>query len=448
MSSTSISVDRLPVDPGPSGWNRLLPRQAPANTLQQNITADVLIIGAGFAGLSAARRLTQLQPQASIVVLEAQRLGDGPAGRSSGFMIDLPHDLASSDYGGDAARDREQIALNRAAIDFAADAAREYDMSSEAFSACGKLNAAATDKGIKHNEDYARHLASLGEHSDMYCAADMQKITGSSWFKGGLYTPGAAIIQSALYIRKFAEGVCRHVGLYENSPCVALLKNGPDWTARTPDGTVTAGKIILAVNGHVQSFGFFKRQLLHVFTYASMTRELTDSEVKTLGGDPIWSATPSDPMGTTVRRITGTGGARIVIRNRFNCEPSMQISDDRLARITRVHNKSFADRFPMLPQVDMQYRWGGRLCLSKNNVSAFGQLDDNLYSACCQNGLGVCRGTLGGMMAAELASGHRSDTLTSLEQEAPPAKLPPDSLLKLGANLVIGWQERKAGAEL
>jgi glycine/D-amino acid oxidase-like deaminating enzyme len=445
---SAIKVARLPLDPGPSGWNRLLPEPPAAESLSQQITADYLIIGAGFAGLSTARRLVQLQPQATVAVLEAQRLGDGPAGRSSGFMIDLPHDLASSDYGGDATRDREQIKLNRAAIEFAADAAREYGMTREAFSACGKLNAAATDKGIKHNEDYAGHLASLDEPSQMVDAAEMQKITGSTWFRGGLFTPGAAIIQSALYIRKLAEGLSSRVSLYENSPCIALQKNGPDWTARTAEGAVTASKVILAVNGHVQSFGFFKRQLLHVFTYASMTRELTDAEIKTLGGDAVWSATPSDPMGTTVRRITGTGGARIVIRNRFNCEPSMQINDKRLASITRTHDQSFADRFPMLPDVDMQYRWGGRLCLSKNNVSAFGQLDDGLYSACCQNGLGVCRGTLGGMMAAELACGHQSDTLTLLQREAPPVKLPPNALLKLGANLVIGWQERQAGAEL
>lgn len=445
---SAIKVARLPVDPGPSGWNSILPSAPAAAPLSTHIVADHLIIGAGFAGLAAARRILQLQPKASVVLLEAQRLGEGPAGRSSGFMIDLPHDLSSSDYGGDTVRDREQIKLNRAAIEFAADAAREYGLSSEAFSACGKLNAAATDKGVRHNRDYARHLTALGERSETLNAADMQKLTGSDWYKGGLYTPGTAIIQSAMYIRDFAAGLTRRTQLYENSPCTTLQKNGPDWIAMTDSGSVSAARVILAVNGHVQSFGFFKRQLLHLFTYASMTRALTDGEIAALGGEPVWSATPSDPLGTTVRRINGTGGARIVIRNHFNCEPSMQISDDRLAEITGAHHQSFADRFPMLPDVDMQYRWGGRLCLSKNNVSAFGKLDDGLYSACCQNGLGVSKGTLGGMMAAELACDHHSDTLALLQKEAPPVKLPPDALVKLGANLVIGWQQRKAGAEL
>ena len=75
--------------------------------------------------------------------------------------------------------------------------------------------------------------------------------------------------------------------------------------------------MILAVNGHAESFGYFERRLMHVFTYASMTRALTVDEVARLGGAPIWGATPADPMGTTVRRISGVGGDRIVIRNRF-----------------------------------------------------------------------------------------------------------------------------------
>ncbi|MGB1920558.1 MAG: FAD-dependent oxidoreductase, partial [Candidatus Puniceispirillaceae bacterium] len=80
----------LPKNPGPAGWNRLLPPAAASQTLSGDIMADWLIIGGGFAGLSAARRLTQLAGRDErILLLEAGRIGDGPAGRNSGFMIDL-----------------------------------------------------------------------------------------------------------------------------------------------------------------------------------------------------------------------------------------------------------------------------------------------------------------------------------------------------------------------
>ena len=118
-----MKVTRLPKDPGPAAWNDILPTVPAPQTLDEDITADWLVIGAGFAGLSATRRLAQLHPEARIVLLEARRIGEGPAGRNSGFMIDLPHDLSSSDYGGEADQDRTQIALNRTGIDFAADMA-------------------------------------------------------------------------------------------------------------------------------------------------------------------------------------------------------------------------------------------------------------------------------------------------------------------------------------
>ncbi|MEP5088217.1 MAG: FAD-dependent oxidoreductase, partial [Paracoccaceae bacterium] len=86
--AASINIKRLPVDPGPAGWDCLLPDRAPAVALDETLNADWLVIGAGFAGLAATRRLTQLCPTDRIVVLEARRVALGPAGRNSGFMID------------------------------------------------------------------------------------------------------------------------------------------------------------------------------------------------------------------------------------------------------------------------------------------------------------------------------------------------------------------------
>jgi 2-polyprenyl-6-methoxyphenol hydroxylase-like FAD-dependent oxidoreductase len=106
-------VTRLPRDPGPAGWNRLLPEPEPATPLNSKITADWLVIGAGFAGLAAAHRLVKQAKGDKIVVLDAVRVGDGPAGRNSGFMIDLPHDLTSADYGGALEADVAQTQDNR-----------------------------------------------------------------------------------------------------------------------------------------------------------------------------------------------------------------------------------------------------------------------------------------------------------------------------------------------
>ena len=314
-----IAVKRLPRDPGPAAWNALLPPAPPPRILDEDITADWLIVGAGWAGLAAARRLLQLRAGDRIVLLEASRVAEGPAGRNSGFMIDLPHDLASDGYSGGAETDRQQIAMNRAAIDFAAETAEACGMPAEAFARTGKVNGAATDKGARHLDDYARHLDTLGEPFETLDAQAMQALTGTTFYRQGLHTPGAAMVQPALFTRAAASGaVTLGLELYERSPVTALERAGNGWLATTPSGSVSAARVVLAVNGHAESFGFFERRLMHVFTYASMTRELTADEVERLGGSPRWGVLPADPMGSTVRRISGTGGDRIVIRNRFH----------------------------------------------------------------------------------------------------------------------------------
>ena len=102
----------------------------------------------------------------------------------------------------------------------------------------------------------------------------------------------------------------------------------------------------------------------------------------------------------------------------------------------------------MLAGVEMEYRWGGRLCLSRNGVAAFGEVDEGLYSACCQNGLGTAKGTTLGMAAADLASGKRSWIVDHFLAEDAPVKLPPQPFTALGANAVMRWGEFLAGREM
>ena len=443
-----MDVTRLPKDPGPAAWNRLLQDAEPVTPLEGNITADWLIIGAGFAGLAAAHRLSKQAPGDRIVVLDAVRVGDGPAGRNSGFMIDLPHDLTSADYGGALETDKAQTQGNRLGIAHASEMAQDYGLSDEAFSVSGKINGAATPKGHAHNLSFGKHLTALGEPYDMLDAAQMRDITGSDYYQSGLFTPGCAMIQPAMFVRGIASGLrSNRVSIHEMSP-VTSLERRPDWIAKTPKGQITAPKVILAVNGHLNSFGYLPGRLMHVFTYASMTRAFSAEESARLGGNAVWGLTPADPMGTTVRRISGVGGDRIIIRNRFTFDPSMEVGDKRIKAVARDHDRAFAARFPMLSSVDMDFRWGGRLCLSRNNVQVIDELEEGLYSACCQNGLGTAKGTLAGGLAADLALGRYSPALSRALAADAPSRLPPASFASIGANFFLKLQERRAGGEL
>jgi glycine/D-amino acid oxidase-like deaminating enzyme len=126
----------------------LLPPRAGTPPLAEAITADVTVIGGGFAGLSAARRLAQSDPTLKVAVLEAGIVGNGPAGRNSGFIIDLPHEVSSEDYGGDSLhKSRAHIALQRRAVAFATELAGERGWGSDTLDPCGRYSLAMTADG-------------------------------------------------------------------------------------------------------------------------------------------------------------------------------------------------------------------------------------------------------------------------------------------------------------
>jgi glycine/D-amino acid oxidase-like deaminating enzyme len=442
-------VKRLPVDTGISGWEAISTRSTPVRVLDGDVNADWLIVGAGFAGLSAARRLSQLRPGERIVVLDAREIATGPAGRNSGYMIDVPHSLSSGEYSvaGEEATALE-IAQNRFAISFAAEAAAEYGMSAETFDPSGKINAAATERGVKLNEKYARSLERIGEPFKLLDAAEMRDLTGSRYYLGGLYTPGAVLIQPADYIRGFAEGLGPKIDLFENSPVLELAREGKTWRARSNRGSVTASKVIMGVNGHIEDFGHFRHRLMHIFTYASMTAAFSQNEYgRDVTGADRWALLPADPMGATIRKITTNGLSRIVVRTRFTYDPSIRVSDKRVARVAAEQRRSLDARFPNLKTVPVEFSWAGRICLSMNHVPAFGEIEENIYSACCENGLGTVKSTLAGVLAADLATGTRSEHLEKFRNQPGPSRLPPEPIAWLGINSVIRLQELRAGRE-
>lgn len=447
---TLRTVHRLPVHTGPAGWNAILPPAPAQPVLGGDATCDIVVVGAGFAGLSAARRLLQIDPSVSVIMLEAGRLAESAAGRNSGFMIDLPHDLTSSDYAGAGdARDRALTRLNRHAIDFAQEAVRDYALPDGYFQRSGKINGAASAVGDQANRSYAAHLAALNEPHEMLDAQAMRQITGSSGYSGGLYTPGAAMIQPAGYIRGLAAGlVAAGVRIFEASPVTGFDSTDRGWLLVTPQGRVRAAKVIIATNGHLESFGYKRGRLMHVMLNACMTAEIGGDDLRALGGTVTWGLTPSDPMGATVRRIgPAQGGNRIVIRQGGYYRPGMQTSTSDLARVAARMRAKFDARFPMLAHVPFDYCWSGHLCLTKNAVSVMRELEPGLFSACVQNGLGTTRGTLTGIGAAELAMGQTSDITGFFAAEDEPARLPPHPFDTIGANLYLRFKEWQAKAE-
>lgn len=439
---------RLPSQRGPAAWDAILPPRAARPALEQNATADFVVVGGGFAGLSAARRLRQLAPGRRIVLLEAGGIAQGAAGRNSGFMIDLPHELTSQDYAG-SGDDRAMIALNRQAQAFAAGAVEDYAINPAYFDRAGKINGAVSQTAQQHDHSYAQHLDQLGEAYELLDAQAMQQVTGSPHYQAGLYTPGTVMLQPAGYVRGLAAGLERDgVALYENSPVLGFQPEGQSWQVQTPKAKLSAGAVILAVNGHLESFGQARGRLMHLVLFATMTPELDPAALSALGGQPRWGITPSDPMGTTVRRIEAAqGGNRLIVRSCAVLRSGLASRAGDLKRAARVMQDKFDRRFPQLAGLPVDYAWAGQLCLSLNGVAVAREIERGVYSACVQNGLGTARGTLTGMAAAEAACGLDSALVRHFAGEPAPQRLAPQPFRDWGANAYLRFKEWQAAEE-
>ena len=446
MSAARVfTTSQLPESPGTCGWVALLPPRAGTAPLEGAVTADVTVIGAGFAGLSAARRLHALDPSLRITVLEAGVVGEGPAGRNSGFIIDLPHEVSSEDYGGDQLqKSRDHITLQRRAVDFARDLAEERGLGREILDPCGRYNLAMTTEGDHHLTAYAAQLDKLGEGYERLDAAAVTRVTGSTAFTSGLYMPGTLIVQPAAYVRALADSLEAPVSLHERTPATAFERKGSGWLIRTPKGSVESPRIILAMNGYAERFGFFRGKLLHVFTYVSMTEPFDPAR---LGGDRAWAATPATPMGTTLRRVRGEDGDRLLVRSRYTYHPGLHVGEGTLKRAGAVHDRKFAHRFPALRGVGMQYRWGGAMALTWNSVPAFGEVEPGILAAVGCNGLGASNATASGLAAAETLAGLETPLTRVYAGFASPQALPPQPLTLIGAKATLAFREWKAGLE-
>ena len=220
------------------------------------------------------------------------------------------------------------------------------------------------------------------------------------------------------------------------------FETGREHTVHTPKGRVTAPRLILTVNGHIESFGFFERRLMHVFLYGSLTRRLTSAEVKRLGGEPAWALIEpiraARPCGDCTRIASSFAIPRPTIR-------AWQRAPRDIARFGEVHEASFRARFPMLSDVSMEHRWSGHLCLSLNNAPAFGEIAERVYAACCCNGLGISKGTLGGMAIVDMATGTGGPIADAMLAAPKPKRLYPEPFMTLGAHMKLWWMQRQAG---
>jgi len=142
-----------------------------------------------------------------------------------------------------------------------------------------------------------------------------------------------------------------------------------------------------------------------------------------------------------------TQDGRLLIRSSYAYKPSMQADAATNDRIAHIHRRKFDARFPTLTHVPFEATWTGFLCLSKNLAPGFGRHQPNVFSAVCQNGVGVTKGTQAGVLIADLACGIDNPLIADMEAQGQPSRVPPEPFLGLGVRANIAWQGWLARSE-
>lgn len=430
-----MKIARLPANDRTNGWSAILPPRQPQPSLAGEHHADWIVLGAGYAGLAAARRLAENRPDETVVLVEASAVGENASGRNSGFAIDLPHNVGSSLE--ELAGSRRYMGLARAAIAHLEEMIAAHDIACD-WSRDGKYHAAVTPRGVDEVlKPFADELAALDEPLQWIAGDELAARLGTGHFTAAVYTPGGALMNPAALTRGLAESLPANVTLYENSPVIeADYANGVE--LKTAEGCLRAPRMIVAANGFSECFGFYPRRFIHLAAHASLTRPLDDSERSRLGAAGPWGLTPANAFAGITMRLTNDH--RILIRQNIRYCPAQRVTASEQARVHRHHQRLFDARFPQLAGVDMEYTWTGFLCLSRNSAPGFGQVRPGIWSAVCQNAVGVTKGTISGLLAADLACGRDNPLIADMLALGEPAALPPRPFLDLGVRARFAWE--------
>ncbi|WP_081668096.1 NAD(P)/FAD-dependent oxidoreductase [Metapseudomonas resinovorans] len=440
------SIVNLPNDDRSCGWYAALPEPLPCTRLVGEQKADYVVIGAGFAGLSAARRLAEHLPQARILLVDAQRIGYGASGRNSGFVIDLPHKFALEHP--DPQHKQRLLGLNRAAIDQLQSLIGQHRIECQ-WSHAGKYQGAVGERGLAYLDHFEKLMADLGEPYRRVEREELSAVLGTSYYSRAIFTPGCYLMQPAALVRGLGASLPENVEILEESPIQRLEQDAQGrWVLHGSQGIIRTPRLLLGTSIFTQEFGYLRNRLLPVMTFASWTRPLESAELEAIGASLDWGLTPADHAGTTVRM---TQDGRLIIRNTYKHVPRYGRSVDEKTRfqIRDDHRKAFLARYPQLAHVPFTHTWGGTYAISRNFTNFFGQLSEGVYATACDNGVGAAWGTISGALLADRVVGADSSQLRDIQAvTGMPSLNPPEPFLGLGVKTRIRWAAWNSRSEI
>ncbi len=424
-------------------WINDLNSRTNIKSINSDEDCDWLIIGAGYTGLSAARKLGKLHPNQKIILVDAQLAGEGASGRNSGYLVDTTlNDGFTSNK--DLENYKKKTDIYAFGIEVVKKFIKEYQVDCD-WNESGKYFASSKkeDRNILNNFSYT--LSRLGFEHSLLERDELFNRLGTSFYNIGIYTRGGILIHPGKLVRAMIDALPYNVILYENSYLLNWYKEKDVVLCQFNNGNIKTKKIIFATNGFLKSLGIKSNYNFPITLTASMTRRLSDKEFENIGKPKEWGVLPVKPMGATVRL---TKDKRILIRNTAEVHNPFKMSSKNLKKRSINQKIGIKKRFPQLPDDIIQSSWSGIVSRTRNSSQIFEKIDKNIFAAGCYNGSGIGVGTLFGEQIALKASNEISLEIKTIEKINKPTWLPPEPFLSMGIKSRLLYERLIARSEI
>jgi len=424
-------------------WINDLDTRSNIKTLDKDKSCDWLIIGAGYTGLSAARKLSELHPNQKIIIVDAQLAGEGASGRNSGYLVDTTlNDGFTSNK--ELSNYKKKTDIYQLGIGAVKKFIKEHQVDCD-WNESGKYFASSNQKDKKILENFSNTLSKLDFGYNILGKDELEKKLGTSFYNVGLYTKGGILLHPGKLVRAMIDVLSDNIELLENSQLNEWVKNKDTIICKFNNHKITTKKIIFCTNGFLKSLGIKSNYNFPLTLTASMTRPLTDTEFKSIGEPNEWGVLPVRPMGATIRM---TKDKRILIRNTAEVHNPFQMLKADLNKRSLNQKLGIKKRFPTLPNDIIESSWSGIVSRTRNSSQIFEKINDNVFAAGCYNGSGIGVGTLFGEQIAISASTENSREINIIEKRNKPNLLPPQPFLHLGVKSRLMFERFKAKNEI
>ncbi len=409
------------------GWIDYKNQRSNIKKLNSDLSCDYLIVGAGFTGLSAARKLGQIAKNKKIILIDAQLAGEGASSRNSGYLVDTTlNDGFTSDK--DIHNYKKKAQIYELGIKTIKKFNEDYQVDCD-WNECGKYFASSKLEDEAKAKNFSDLLKKLNFKNTIFYQNDLKKRLGTSFYKVGVFTNGGILLNPGKLIKAMVNALPENVILFENTTLLKWKKSNENIDCSFEKNNIKTKKIIFCTNGFLRNLGIKKRYNFPITLTASMTRPLNEKEFKSIGEPKEWGVLPIRPMGATVRM---TKDRRILIRNTAELRNPNSMSKKELNKRIYFHKIGIEKRFPTLEKDIINSSWSGVVCRSGNSSQIFEKIDTNIFVAGCYNGSGIGVGTLFGEQIALMAEEENSQEISIIQSKKQPNWLPPQPFLNIG----------------